>query len=61
MSTYTLTAFEKTGEKLIDEIFEATSETEAKTIGTKKLEELSYLEKTHRCVSSSGKLVLFHR
>ncbi len=54
MSTYTLTAFEKTGEKLIDEDFEAASETEAKTIGTKKLEELSYLEKTHRCVSSSG-------
>lgn len=34
MSTYTLTAFEKTGEKLIDESFEAASETEAKTIGT---------------------------
>lgn len=37
MSTYTLTAFEKTGEKLIDESFEAASDTEAKTIGTKKV------------------------
>ncbi|MFP7737778.1 YhzD family protein [Priestia aryabhattai] len=61
MSTYTLTAFDKTGEKLVDESFEAASEAEAKTIGNKKLEELSYLEKTHRCVNSSGKLVLFHR
>ncbi|MBM7702693.1 YhzD family protein [Metabacillus iocasae] len=61
MGIYTLTVFEPNGEKLLDESFEASTEEEAKTIGTEKLKQLSYDEKTHRCISSAGKLVLFHR
>jgi hypothetical protein len=61
MKTYTLTVFEKNGEKLLDETFEASSEEEAKKIGEQKLREKNYYEKTHRCTSSSGKLILFHR
>jgi len=61
MGIYHLTVFEKNGEKLLDESFEAQSEKEAKEIGLKKLEEKNYTNKTHRCTSSSGKLVLFAR
>jgi hypothetical protein len=61
MKTYTLTVFEKTGEKLLDETFEASSDEEAKKIGEQKLKEKNYHKKTHRCTSSSGKLILFHR
>jgi hypothetical protein len=61
MKTYTLTVFDKSGEKLLEETFEATSEAEAKKIGEQILREKNYHDKTHRCTSSSGKLVLFHR
>lgn len=61
MAIYHLTVFEKNGEKLLDESFEAQSEKEAKEIGHRKLEEKNYTDKTHRCTSSSGKLVLFAR
>ncbi|GMB08803.1 YhzD-like protein [Thermolongibacillus altinsuensis] len=61
MKTYTLTVFEKTGEKLLEETFTAASDEEAKKIGEQKLKEKHYEEKTHRCTSSSGKLILFHR
>ncbi|MDQ0162994.1 YhzD family protein [Bacillus alveayuensis] len=61
MPTYTLTVFNQKGEKLLDETFEAENENEAKKIGTEKLREHNYLETTHRCTSSSGKLILFHR
>ncbi|TYR79010.1 hypothetical protein FZC66_16905 [Priestia megaterium] len=61
MALYTLTVFEKNGEKLLDETFEASNEKDAKNIGTKKLVELHYHEKTHRCISANGKLILFHR
>ncbi|WP_044748814.1 YhzD family protein [Bacillus alveayuensis] len=61
MKTYTLTVFEKNGEKLLDETFEAANDEEAKKIGEQKLREKNYHEKTHRCTSSSGKLILFHR
>ncbi|WP_449620504.1 YhzD family protein [Robertmurraya sp. Marseille-Q9965] len=60
MKTYKLTVFEPNGEKVIDEAFEATNDNEAKVIGEKLLEEKGALNKTHRCTSSSGKLVLFH-
>ncbi|WP_141685798.1 YhzD family protein, partial [Limosilactobacillus reuteri] len=50
MTMYTLTVFEKDGEKLLDETFEAASERDAKEIGMSKLTELNYHEKTHRCV-----------
>ncbi|MEQ2525597.1 hypothetical protein EKG37_11055 [Robertmurraya yapensis] len=60
MKTYKLTVFEPNGEKVIDETFEATDDNQAKEIGEKLLEEKGALNKTHRCTSSSGKLILFH-
>lgn len=61
MAIYTLTVFSKTGEKLLDETFEASTEKEAKEMGTAKLKEHNYLETTHRCTTPAGKLILFHR
>ncbi|MBP1947342.1 YhzD family protein [Virgibacillus litoralis] len=61
MRTYVLTVFDKSGEKLLDESFEATSNDEAKKIGQAKLDEEGYSEHTHRCVSPDAKLILFHR
>lgn len=61
MGKYTLTVFSKSGETLLDESFEAATEKEAKTLGEKRLEELNFLDTTHRCTNASGKLVLFHR
>jgi hypothetical protein len=61
MGIYYLTAFNKDGEKLMDESFEAANDQEAKKVGEQKLEEKNYLKKTHRCTSASGKLILFER
>lgn len=61
MATFKLTVFDKSGETLLDESFEASSEAEAKRIGEEKLKEKDFLEKTHRCTTSAGKLILFHR
>ncbi|WP_223700813.1 YhzD family protein [Sutcliffiella deserti] len=61
MEKYTLTVFSKAGETLLDESFDAASEKEAKDTGEKRLAELGYLDSTHRCTNSRGKLVLFHR
>ncbi|GAA0596037.1 YhzD family protein [Virgibacillus siamensis] len=61
MKTYNLTVFDKSGEKLLDESFEAANNEEAKKVGTARLEEEGYSEHTHRCVSPEAKLVLFHR
>lgn len=61
MKTYTLTVFEKNGETILDETFEAKNDEEAKRIGTAKLEEKGYKNKTHRCVSPDARLVLFQR
>lgn len=58
---YKLTAFEANGEKLLDEGSEAGSDEEAKKIGEQMLKDKGLDEKTHRCVSPSGKLLLFHR
>ncbi|MCA1530929.1 hypothetical protein I6F46_38815, partial [Bradyrhizobium yuanmingense] len=58
MPMYTLTAFERDGEKLLDETFEAANDEEAKKIGEQKLRERGCWEKTHRCVNASGKLIL---
>lgn len=61
MRTYVLTVFEKSGKKLLDETFTAANNEEAKQTGTTLLEENKYSEYTHRCVTSDGKLILFHR
>jgi hypothetical protein len=61
MKTYTITVFEKDGNALVNETFEANNDQEAKEIGTQMLTEKDYEEKTHRCVAPEGHLVLFHR
>lgn len=61
MKAYALTVFQKDGNKLLDETFEAENDTDAKQIGGKRLSEEDYTEHTHRCVSPDGRLVLFHR
>ncbi|MBU5465599.1 hypothetical protein KQI49_01995 [Virgibacillus sp. MSJ-26] len=61
MKTYNLTVFDKLGEKLLDETFEAENNEKAKEVGTSRLNEEGYSEHTHRCVSPDAKLVLFHR
>ena len=60
MPSFKLTAFDKTGQKLLDESFQAANEDEAKQYGESVLKEKELLEKTHRCTSSAGKLILFH-
>ncbi|RKQ31263.1 YhzD family protein [Oceanobacillus halophilus] len=61
MKNYIITVFDKTGEKLLDETFQAKDNNEAKTLGQQLLDEKGYSEHTHRCVSPEAKLVLFHR
>jgi hypothetical protein len=61
MKTYKLTAFELDGEKILDESFQASNDDEAKGLGEKMLKEKGLDEKTHRCTSPAGKLILFHR
>jgi hypothetical protein len=60
MKTYKLTAFENDGEKILDESFQAGSDDEAKEIGGRLLSEKGLGDKTHRCTSPLGKLILFH-
>lgn len=60
MKTYKLTVFETNGEKILDESFQAEHDDAAKEIGEKLLVEKNLLERTHRCTSPSGKLLLFH-
>lgn len=59
MRTYKLTAFEANGEKVLDESFEATDDIQAKEKGETLLNEKNASEKTHRCVSPEGKLLIF--
>lgn len=61
MKTFALTVFSQSGEKLLDESFEAINNEEAKKIGQNRLEDEGYSEYAHRCVSPEAKLVLFHR
>ncbi|MCM3767355.1 YhzD family protein [Neobacillus niacini] len=60
MKTYKLTAFEANGEKILDEAFQAENDEAAKKQGEHLLAEKNLLEKTHRCTSPAGKLLLFH-
>ncbi|WP_067730740.1 YhzD family protein [Oceanobacillus damuensis] len=61
MKTYALTAFDPSGEKLLDESFTAANDEEAKKVGKARLDEKGYTDHTHRCVNPEAKLVLFHR
>lgn len=60
MMNYRLTAFEKTGETLVDEVLQFENDDVAKVEGQKIVVEKGFGEKTHRLVNSSGKLILFH-
>lgn len=60
MASFKLTAFDKNGHKLLEETFQANNEDEAKQYGEKILNEKELIDKTHRCTSSTGKLILFH-
>lgn len=61
METYKLTAFDSSGEKLLDESFQAENDQTAKELGTNMLSEKNLQESTHRCTSPRGQLILFHR
>lgn len=61
MKNYFLTVFDKSGERLLNESFEAASNGEAQKIGQTRLSEEGYSAYTHRCVSPEAKLILFHR
>jgi hypothetical protein len=58
---YKLTVFDPSGEKLLDESFQAEDDNQAKKLGEDMLKEKHYDEQTHRCTSPAGKLILFHR
>ncbi|WP_257349454.1 YhzD family protein [Pseudalkalibacillus decolorationis] len=61
MKMYIVTVFEKSGEKIYEESFEAADNNEAKKTGQKILEENNYENHTSRVTSPAGELVLFHR
>jgi hypothetical protein len=60
VKNYKLTVFESNGEKILDETIQAEHDDAAKELGEKLLSEKNLLDKTHRCTSPSGKLLLFH-
>lgn len=57
---YKLTVFEKNGKKLLDQSFEADSDEAAKTHSFELIQKLAGEDKTYRCTSSDGRLLLFH-
>ncbi len=59
MEHYNLTAFERSGEKVIDEAFTAQNNEEAKAWSLRKLNEEGYSDLPHRCVTANAKLVSF--
>ena len=59
--SYVLTVFDKSGEKLLDEVIEATNDTEGRKKAEAILVEKNYTEHTHRFVSPDARLILFHR
>lgn len=58
---YVLTVFDQKGDKLLDEIIEASTDEESKEQATILLKEHQYEEETHRLVSPDARLLLFHR
>jgi len=61
MKTYIVTVFDKKGEKLLEESFEANDDKEGREKGENILREKGFAESTYRVTSSAGKLVGFHR
>lgn len=60
MKAYKFTAFEPTGELIVEETWEFENDDDAKKNGEVVIGEKGFSDKTHRLVNSSGKLVLFH-
>ena len=60
MRNYRFTAFEKTGETIFDEVLTFENDAQAKKQGQVEIESKGVAEKTHRLVSPTGKLILFH-
>ncbi|GGE44394.1 hypothetical protein GCM10011391_23970 [Pullulanibacillus camelliae] len=61
MPSYTLTVFEKDGQKLLEETFEAADDSAAREQGEARINTLDYSHLPSRVVSPIGKLVHFHR
>lgn len=57
---YRFTAFENTGETLFNEVWEFTSDEEAKEQGKARIEEKGVTDKTHRLINGSGKILIYH-
>lgn len=60
MEQYRFTAFENTGETLFNEVWEFESDEEAKLKGKRFIEEKGVTEKTHRLITRSGKILIYH-
>ncbi len=60
MKTYTLTVFDESGEKLLEETFEAPNDDDAKQIGGNRIEDEGYGKRNYRVTSSAGELVMFN-
>ncbi|MCP8615490.1 YhzD family protein [Salirhabdus salicampi] len=61
MQEYTLTVFEKNGQLLLEQSFQANNDQSAKQKGTEILNKENFAQYTHRCVSEDGRLILFSR
>lgn len=61
MKHYNLTAFERTGKKVIDEEFTAQNDEEAKAYTLRKLDQEGFADLPHRCVTDNATLVSFKR
>ncbi|MFA9557229.1 YhzD family protein [Evansella sp. AB-rgal1] len=61
MKKYYITAFDRSGSPLLNEMFEASDDSEAQNIGLKRLSEKQLLHHPSRIVRSSGSLLYFHQ
>lgn len=61
MANYTLTVYEQNGNKLLEEVIEASTDQEAKELGEKRLEQDGFQNHTSRLTSPKGQLLIFHR
>lgn len=60
MAKYFVTAYDKTGKHLMNDVIEAPTDSEGLERGMKELEEQNLLEHTARVVNSRGQLLYFH-
>lgn len=60
MGKYYLTAYTKSGENLLNEVIEASTDKEASTKGVERLESENLMDNPSRVARSSGGLVHFH-